>query len=510
MKIRITFAALLACLPMVAQEKAIIDLHPQKDTWRIEKEIYGHFAEHLGTCIYGGLWVGPDSPIPNTQGYRNDVLEALKKLQIPVLRWPGGCFADEYHWRDGIGPRQLRPKMINTHWGGTVEDNSFGTHEFLNLCELLDCEPYVSVNLGSGTVEEIADWVEYMTSPADSPLANLRRENGRDKPWKVKYLGVGNESWGCGGNMRPEFYADLYRRYATYCRNFGDNRLFKVAVGPSDFDVNWTEVMMERIGWRMNGLSVHFYTVYDWNAKGSATKFTPDDYYWTLGKCMDIDNVIKSHSAIMDRTDPEKQIALMVDEWGAWWDEEPGTVRGHLYQQNTMRDAFVAALSLMVFHRHADRVKMANIAQLANVLQAMVLTRDDKMVLTPTYHVFEMFKVHQGAFHVPMDVKTSDIVTEENKVIQTVYATASVNEEGVMHISLANVSLDRSYEVTIHLNGAECRDISGRILTSARITDYNDFDHPDTVRPVSFTGVKHGENSLILTIPAKSIIALEF
>ena len=228
MNISITIAAFLACLPMVAQEKAIIDLQPQQETWRIEKEIYGHFAEHLGTCIYGGLWVGPDSPIPNTQGYRNDVLEALKKLQIPVLRWPGGCFADEYHWRDGIGPRQLRPKMINTHWGGTVEDNSFGTHELLNLCELLGCEPYVSANLGSGTVEEMADWVEYMTSPADSPLANLRRENGRDEPWKIRYFGVGNESWGCGGNMRPEFYADQYRRYATYCRNFGDRTVASV------------------------------------------------------------------------------------------------------------------------------------------------------------------------------------------------------------------------------------------------------------------------------------------
>lgn len=504
-----TLVVLLACLPMDAQEKAVIDLLPQKETWRIEKEIYGHFAEHLGTCIYGGLWVGPDSHIPNTQGYRNDVLDALKNLQIPVLRWPGGCFADEYHWREGIGPRQLRPKMINTHWGGTVEDNSFGTHEFLNLCELLGCEPYISANLGSGTVEEMADWVEYMTSPADSPLANLRRENGRDKPWKVTYLGVGNESWGCGGNMRPEFYADQYRRYATYCRNFGDNRLFKIAVGPSDFDVNWTEVMMKNVGRRMDGLSVHFYTVYNWNAKGSATKFTSDDYYWTLGKCLDIDNVIKSHSAVMDRTDPDKRISLMVDEWGTWWDEEPGTVRGHLYQQNTMRDAFVAALSLMVFHQHADRVKMANIAQLANVLQAMVLTKDDKMILTPSYHVFEMFKVHQGAAFMPLNVKASDIVTRDKRVIQTVYATASVNEKGIMHISLANVCLDKSCEVTVNLNGVHFKEPAGRILTSAQITDYNDFDHPHTVMPVVYSGLKSGNGTLTLTMPAKSIVTLE-
>ena len=509
MKKILTLAALLACLPMVAQEKAVIDLQPQQETWRIEKEIYGHFSEHLGTCIYGGLWVGPDSPIPNTMGYRNDVLEALKQLQIPVLRWPGGCFADEYHWRDGIGPRQLRPKMINTHWGGTVEDNSFGTHEFLNLCELLGCEPFISANLGSGTVEEMADWVEYMTSPADSPLANLRRENGRDEPWKVKYFGVGNESWGCGGNMRPEFYADQYRRYATYCRNFGDNRLFKIAVGPSDFDVNWTEVMMDNIGRRMNGLSVHFYTVYKWDAKGSATRFTADDYYRTLGKCLDIDKVIQSHSTIMDRTDPERRISLMVDEWGTWWDEEPGTVRGHLYQQNTMRDAFVAALSLMVFHKHGERVKMANIAQVANVLQAMVLTKDDKMVLTPTYHVFEMFKVHQDADFMPLEVNSSDLVTPDKKVIQTVYATASVNQKGTMHISLANVSLDSSCDVTVNLNGVKYKESSGRILTSGEISDHNDFDHPHTVKPEPYTGMKAGKDILTLTMPAKSIVTVE-
>lgn len=309
--------------------------------------------------------------------------------------------------------------------------------------------------------------------------------------------------------MRPEFYADQYRRYATYCRNFGDNRLFKIAVGPSDFDVNWTEVMMNNVGRRMNGLSVHFYTVYNWNAKGSATKFTSDDYYRTLGKCLDIDKVIQSHSTIMDRTDPERRISLMVDEWGTWWDEEPGTVRGHLYQQNTMRDAFVAALSLMVFHKHGERVKMANIAQLANVLQAMVLTKDDQMVLTPTYHVFEMFKVHQDADFMPLEVNSPDLVTPDKKVIQSVYATASVNQKRTMHISLANVNLEKSCEVTINLNGARFKGSSGRILTSGQITDYNDFDHPHTVIPVAYSGFKSGKDTLTLTIPAKSIVTVE-
>lgn len=329
-------------LPLFAQRDANIRIYPEQGNQQISKHIYGQFAEHLGSCIYGGLWVGPESDIPNTQGYRTDVLNALKKLQIPNLRWPGGCFADEYHWMDGIGPKENRPKMVNNNWGGTIEDNSFGTHEFLNLCELLGCEPYISGNVGSGTVEEMAKWVEYMTSEGDSPMANLRRKNGRDKAWKVKFFGVGNESWGCGGSMRPEYYSDLYRRYSTYCRNYDSNVLFKIASGASDYDYNWTETLMKQIGGRMDGISLHYYTVGDWNNKGSATDFNTEDYYWTLGKCLEIEDVVKKHIAIMDKYDPKKNIALMVDEWGTWWDVEPGTIPGHLFQQNTMRDAFVA------------------------------------------------------------------------------------------------------------------------------------------------------------------------
>ena len=329
-----TFLLLLAAivLPAWSQRDASVRIYPDKGTTTINKNMYGHFAEHLGSCIYGGLWVGPDSDIPNTQGYRTDVLEALKKLQVPVLRWPGGCFADEYHWMDGIGPKEQRPKMVNNNWGGTIEDNSFGTHEFLNLCELLGCEPYVSLNVGSGSVEEMAKWIEYMTSEGDSPMARLRRQNGRDKAWKVKYIGVGNESWGCGGSMRPEYYSDLYRRYSTYCRNYDGNQLFKIASGASDYDYNWTEVLMKNVGGRMDGLSLHYYTVTGWSgSKGSATEFDPDDFYWTMGKCLEIEPVIQKHIQIMDKYDPKKNIALMVDEWGTWWDVEPGTNAGHLY-----------------------------------------------------------------------------------------------------------------------------------------------------------------------------------
>ena len=501
----------MVSVALFAQQKSVIRVYPDKGEQVIHKEIYGQFAEHLGRCIYGGIWVGEDSPIPNINGYRKDVFEALKELQVPVIRWPGGCFADEYHWMDGIGPREQRPKLVNTNWGGTVEDNSFGTHEFLNLCEMLGCEPYISGNVGSGTVEELAKWVEYKTSDAESEMTALRRKNGREKPWKVKYIGVGNESWGCGGNMTPEFYSDLYRRYQTYCRNYGENRLYKVASGASDYDYNWTEVLMKNAGRHMNGLSLHYYTVHRWDNKGSATQFTVDDYYRTLGKALEIEQVLKNHIAIMDKYDPRKRVGLLVDEWGTWWDEEPGTVRGHLYQQNTLRDAFVAALTLDVFHKYTDRVVMANIAQMVNVLQAMILT-DDKggMVLTPTYHVFRMYKVHQDATYLPFDLICNKKKVEENRTVPMISATASRDKNGVIHLSLSNVDADNSQEITVELPGVKGKKVSGEILTAANLTDHNTFESPNMVKPAAFNGAKIvGDGLLTVNLPAKSIVTLE-
>ena len=501
-------ALMLAALPgLRAQEKATVTLHADQGKNIISRHIYGQFAEHLGTCIYGGLWVGEDSDIPNTQGYRNDVLGALKELSIPNLRWPGGCFADEYHWMDGIGPRDQRPRMVNNNWGGTVEDNSFGTHEFLNLCELLGCEPYVSGNVGSGTVEEMAKWVEYMTAE-DGPMAKLRKQNGREKPWKVKFFGVGNESWGCGGSMRPEFYADLYRRYSTYCRNYNGNQLFKIASGASDYDYNWTEVLMQRVGNRMNGLSLHYYTVMDWNQKGSATDFDADEYYRTLGKCLEIEQVLQRHIGIMDKYDPDRNVALMVDEWGTWWDQEPGTIPGHLFQQNTLRDAMVAALTLNVFHKYTDRIQMANIAQIANVLQSMILTKDDKMVLTPTYHVFHMYKVHQDATYLPLDVQCERRVVRDDRIVPTLSATASRDDEGTVHISLANIDLENTCDVEIALGGVKGKSVSGTILTTGNIDDHNTFEQPDKVKPADFSGARLVKGTLKVTLPAKSIVTL--
>ncbi|MCM1356293.1 MAG: alpha-N-arabinofuranosidase [Staphylococcus sp.] len=476
----------------------------------IPAEIYGQFAEHLGSCIYGGLWVGEDSSIPNTDGYRNDVLQALKDLKVPVMRWPGGCFADEYHWVDGIGPRENRPVMVNSNWGGTVEDNSFGTHEFFNLCELIGCEPYLSGNVGSGTVEELAKWVEYITAE-NGPMAKKRKENGREKPWKLKYLGVGNESWGCGGSFTPEAYANEYRRYQTYCRDFNGNHLYKIASGASDYDYNWTDVLMKNARNHMKGLSLHYYTVTGWNgSKGSATEFSDDDFYWTMGKCLEIEDVINRHDSIMTSYDPEKKVALIVDEWGTWWDVEPGTNPGHLFQQNTMRDALVAALSLNVFHRHTDRVKMTNIAQIVNVLQSMILTnKDGQMVLTPTYYVFKMYAPHQNGTVLPLDVQTSIRQVRGNRSVPTVSATAST-KDGETNITLTNIDLDQSAEVTIPLAGMKVGKISGEILTASSIDDYNAFGEAEKVTLRPFDKAKISKGNITVTIPAKSIVNLKF
>ena len=520
-----SLAVMLMALPSLAQREAKLTIHPSQGKYVINRNIYGQFAEHLGTCIYGGLWVGEGSPIPNTYGYRNDVVGALKELHIPVLRWPGGCFADDYHWEDGIGPRSERPKKVNSTWGGTVEDNSFGTHEFLNLCELLDCEPYVSMNIGSGTVRETADWVEYMTAD-NGPQAERRARNGRKEPWKVKFIGIGNEAWGCGGNMTPEYYGDEYRRYATYCHDFSGNHLFKIASGASDYDYAWTETLMKNVGNRANGLSLHYYTVLGWNgSKGKATRFTDEDYYWCLGKCLGIEPVIQRHIGIMDRYDPQKRIGLMVDEWGTWWDEEEGTIPGHLFQQNTMRDAFVAALSLNVFHKYTDRIQMTNIAQIANVLQSMILTKDDKMVLTPTYYVFKMYVPHQDATFLPfeltcdqMDVRNERFNPGRNndeepyRHLPMLSATASRSNDGLIHISLANVDLEQKQTVTISLDDVKAASVSGVILTSDKIADHNTFASPSKVKDAPFKGAridKKDKSQITVTLPAKSIVTLE-
>ena len=509
---KITLTLLAGVLAAVcASAQVQVKIHEEAENQPvIPAEIYGQFAEHLGRCIYDGIWVGPDSDIPNINGYRKDLVEALKELKVPVLRWPGGCFADEYHWMDGIGPKENRPMMINNNWGGTVEDNSFGTHEFFNLCELLECEPYLSGNVGSGSVEELAKWVEYITAEGGT-LAELRAKNGRKEPWSLKYLGVGNESWGCGGNMRPEYYSDLYRRYATYCRNYDGNVLYKVASGASDYDYNWTKVLMDRIGNQMHGVSLHYYTVKGWEgSKGSATDFDTDWWYNMVSKAVEVEEVIENHKAIMNAYDPEGKVDLLLDEWGTWFDVEPGTNPGHLYQQNTMRDAMVAAMSLNIFHRHTDRLKMANIAQIVNVLQAMILTKGNEMVLTPTYHVFRMYNVHQNAQYVPTECNAADMVAPSGRIMPEVSVTASKDADGKLHVSIANPVVDKAHTLVLSFDDLNPKNVTGEVLAAPTIQSYNDFGKEPAVAPKPFTAFKKNGKTLTVTVPAASVVALNF
>jgi len=485
-------------------------IYTDKGTERISRNIYGHFSEHLGSCIYGGFWVGEDSPIPNTRGIRNDVVEALRKIKIPVLRWPGGCFADEYHWKDGIGPREERPSMVNTHWGMVRETNAFGTHEFLDLCEQLGCEAYVAGNVGSGTVEEMQDWVEYMTFDGDSEMADLRRMNGRDRPWQVKYFGVGNENWGCGGNMSPESYADLYNRFQTYVRSYSGNRIVKVACGPGSENYPWMKTVLERAHRRMDVISLHHYVrgTGDWNKKGSATQFEEAEWFALMKNTLTIYELLKNNIDIMDQVDPHRRIGLFVDEWGTWWDVEPGTNPSFLYQQNTIRDAVSAGIFLNAFNEHCYRVRMANIAQTINVLQAMILTKDEKMILTPTYHVFEMYKVHHDATLLPIELQCRDYQFG-GETIPALNVSASKDKSGNIHISLCNLDPKNSARLVCELQGTEAKKISGRVLTADAMTAHNTFENPQVVKPATFNNFKLEGNILTATLPTKSVVVLE-
>lgn len=485
-----------------------ITVNPAHKKSIINRNLYGHFSEHLGRCIYNGVFVGEDSPIPNEKGMRTDVVEALRHIRVPVLRWPGGCFADEYHWKDGIGPKESRKRMVNTNWGGVTEDNSFGTHEFLEFCRQVGCEPYINGNMGSGTVQEMSEWVEYMTSDAISPMAELRRQNGREEPWKIRYFGVGNESWGCGGNMRPSYYADEFRRYQTFLRNYGENKLYKIACGPNVDDYTWTDTVMEIAGRYMDAITLHYYTLPndDWDHKGSALVFNREEYYRTLRKALRMEELLQKHIQIMDRRDPEKRVGLIVDEWGAWYDVEPGTNPGFLYQQNTMRDALVAAATLNIFNQHSDRVVMANIAQLVNVLQSVILTEGDKMVKTPTYHVFDLYKEHQDATLVYSQIETASTGTETEQVPQ-ISVSVSMDEQGVLHATLANLSDEEADLADLVFVNFVPTSVEGEVLCG-KPADHNDFTAPDAVHLEPLTDVRVENGRVLARMPACSVVRL--
>ncbi|MHB8284297.1 MAG: alpha-N-arabinofuranosidase [Caulobacteraceae bacterium] len=505
-----TNAALSQTVP-APKLQANLTVHADAPGPVIDRHIYGQFAEHLGHGIYGGVWVGENSPIPNTHGYRNDVVAALREIHVPVVRWPGGCFADQYDWREGIGPRDKRPVRVNTTWGGVEEPNSFGTNEFMNFAELIGADAYVAGDIGSTDPRNMADWVEYMTSPTQSSLANQRRANGRDKPWALPYFGVGNEVWGCGGNMRAEYAADLFRRYQTFVNVPHGDKLMKIASGPNIDDYEFTDTMMKVAGKYMNGLSLHYYTIPTgvWEHKGSAVDFGEDQWISTLSRALHMDELIAKHSAIMDKYDPDKKVALVVDEWGTWTDVQPGTNPGFLYQQNSLRDALVAAVTLDIFHAHADRVRMANIAQMVNVLQSMILTDGPEMVLTPSYHVFDMYKGFQDAVSIPVNL-TSPGYSDAGFTVPMVNASAGRDAAGVVHLALVNLDPHRSITVSTRLAGVKGTRISGRLLTAPAINSINTFDKPDTVHPVAFTGAHLGAGGTVsVELPAKSVVVLD-
>ncbi|WP_308471771.1 alpha-L-arabinofuranosidase C-terminal domain-containing protein [Rathayibacter sp. AY1D2] len=480
----------------------------------ISRHLYGHFAEHLGRCIYDGFWVGEDSPVPNEGGIRLDVVEALRALDIPNLRWPGGCFADRYHWTNGIGPREERPGLINTQWGGVAEDNSFGTHEFMALCELLGADAYISGNIGSGTVQEMADWAEYLTGAGKSPMADLRRSHGREEPWTVRFWGLGNETWGCGGNMRAGAYADLARQFGTFVQSGNDTPLYRVAAGADGADTHWTQTLMEvipeieghpfsSVPWE--SVSVHYYTIGgSWHAKGSATDFDADTYWSTIVAAQGIEELLRSHAAVMDVHDPEKKYGMVLDEWGTWWDVEPGTHPGFLFQQNTIRDAMVAAWHFDVFHGFADRLTMANIAQTVNVLQAMLLTDPDggEMVRTPTYHVFEMNKGHHDATVLPTTV-AGPTHAVDGREIPVASASASTKDGRVL-VSLTNVDLEEPLEVSLDFRGGTVTGATGRLLTADRPDAHNRPGAADEVSPVALEGIETTATGLRVTLPPHS------
>ncbi len=512
--------AAVAPTPRTAAQTVAQSIDVSKTGAKIDRNIFGQFAEHLGHGVYEGIWVGPGSTIPNTRGIRNDVVAALKALKVPNVRWPGGCFADEYHWRKGIGPQ--RAVSLNPNWGGVVEDNSFGTHEFLDFLDQIGSEAYISVNVGSGTPQEAAEWLEYLTTDQPTTLAKERAANGHPGPYQIAYLGIGNESWDCGGNMTPDYYLSQLKIYSRFVRNFnpaqvGARRMQKIAVGPGGGEPRfreWTDAVMKawqghQWSWDIDGLSMHSYTVPQWPPSFTSVGFGEKEYAQILKKTLEMESLVTEHSAIMDKYDPEKRIALVVDEWGAWYAPLPGSNPGFLVQQNSLRDAILAALNLNIFARHADRVRMANIAQMINVLQAMILTDKEKMVLTPTYHAFRMYVPFQNATFVPV---TLDAGTYTHGVVSLprVDAIAATDAAGKLWLAVTNLDPNRPVAIEASLAGVTPRSAAVETLTAPRVDSVNTFEAPRTVVPKPVTArVQSGKVSLTLEPRSVTVISIE-
>ncbi len=485
-------------------------IHADQPGPTIDRHIYGQFAEHLGRGIYQGIWVGRQSSIPNRRGFRNDVLAALRDLHVPVVRWPGGCFADEYHWRDGVGPRATRPVTLNTNWGGVPDTNEFGTHEFLDFAEMIGADAYINGNLGTGSAREMAEWLQYMTSDKPTSLTAERARNGHPKPWKIAYFAVGNEAWGCGGQMTPEHYADLFRQYANFLKAPAGARPTIVASGGNDDDTSWTESLAKRVHQDMGAISFHYYTLPgdEWRAKGPAVGFGEDQWISTLAHTMRMDGFIEHNTALLDLHDPAKKISFAVDEWGTWYDPEPGREEQFLYQQNTLRDAVVTALNFNIFHRHADRVRLANIAQMVNVLQAMILTQGSQMLLTPTYHVFHMFRPFQDSTFLPVDLQ-SPSYSLGGVTVPEVSMSAARTTVGTIATAMVNLDPNHAVAVSVRIVGASVLHADAVVLSAATMDARNSFENPNAIHPAPLQGVLLNDGRLSLTLPAKSVVVVD-
>lgn len=512
----------------VAADKVELSVDVSKTGATIDRNIFGQFAEHLGHGVYDGIWVGRDSPIPNTRGIRNDVVAALKAIKVPNVRWPGGCFADEYHWRNGIGPADKRNITLNPNWGGVIEPNSFGTHEFMDFIDQIGADAYVSVNLGSGTPREAADWLEYVTTAQPTTLARERAANGHPAPYKVARLGLGNESWDCGGNMTPDYYLSQMKIFSHFVRNYnpaqqgnpghpGPQEMLKIAVGPGGDGprwIDWTEAIMKAYSqhtwsWDIDGLSMHNYTVVNWEHKFASTGFGETEYAQILKETLGMDALIAKHSAIMDKYDPQKKVALIVDEWGGWYAPLPGSNPGFLVQQNSMRDAILAALNINIFARHADRVRGSNIAQMINVLQAMILTDKEKMVLTPTYYVYKMYVPFQDSTFVPV-MFDAGTYTHGDITLPRVDAIAAKDKDGKLWLELTNLDPAQAVEIEVHLAGITAKSATGQTLTAPKVDSVNTFEVPNTVTPKAIAAKVHdGKVSLALEPKSVTVIAVE-
>ena len=504
-----------------AQAPAHIEILPGEPIGTINPEIYGHFIEHLGGVIYDGVWVGPDSKIPNEGGIRRSLIDALKAIHAPIVRWPGGCFADSYDWRDGIGAAAERKARTN-FWGGT-DPNSFGTAEFLRFCSLVGTKPYLAANVRSLPARDFYQWVEYCNSPAGSTAgAKQRGALGHPEPYNVRYWGVGNESWGCGGNFTAEEYAAEFRRFTAWVPRY-EKPLDLIASGASDHQVDWTRKLMRALQDKgqldsVFGLSVHYYSwnlsggrTTDWNrGKGDALNFNEFEWYEMLAQGSAMDPIIRDHWAVMAESDPQHQIKLIIDEWGAWY--RPGTeVRPGftISQMLTLRDALLSGLTLDIFHRHADKVAMANVAQLVNCLHSLILATEDKFVLTPVYHVFKMYMSHMGAQAVRTEFGAPPLTYDrvgKPATLPGLSGSASISGKDLT-LTVVNPHTSRTLETEIAVRGATITGGRGQILTHADIHAHNDFQHPDVLRPEPVSVAVSGDR-LVHRFPPASVTAL--